>query len=831
MATLGSINPATGKPFDDKFELDKFNKQQARLNSASSAVKNPNTADTTFEDRYAKQQANKAAEAAAAQAKRQAEAQAKAEVKGLMSEGQQQTYDAAVDLFGETYARNNVPRTIEEVIQKQIADREALFNEQKAAVLEQNKLEDRSLQMANESTQASKAGVRASLAQGREGVISQGNIMASDKAQSVMQKRYDLNADQVRSAQEARFRALENQKKAMNEGKVELAAIYGNQAAAAETRIRESKAALLEAEAKSLSEASAFLNTESQIATRKAETMQQGFKQATGMIDSGIKLDSAGLMALATSTGVPVGDLITYYNSDNPGREALIAESQRKAQGIVNADLEKYDFLQKMYKNGASHEDIVMFKRVNGIQDEDDPAYVAKVQLDQALAKQALAAASGAPIEGTKQWYENKINDLEIAAKQAELYEKYGIGAPPVDSQAFDTYVSSLGTITQTPDTPTNYIKGRSTHGGYDIAGKKGSNIPAFVAGTVVETGRGNTGWGNYVIIEDAQGNKHRYAHLQDIGANKGDIITAGGSVGTMGNSGNVFGETGMHLHYEVKDSKGNLIDPKSLVGSGGGKAQKIAEAIFNGGSALTLKDLPVKERSKVDMELNKLKEQAMASGDAVGAMRASAGGDKPSDAFRTQIGKTAATINQLGALSAALNKKKINDPSGNEVDISPITGWLKKKNPWSQEGQELNAMMQATIPNLARGVYGEVGVLTDQDVELYKKTLPNLAQPEEIRKSVTAITLRSVRNSLRDNLVLAAGSGTDVSGLVNYYQELDNKVKQMESDLGIVEDNTPDVANNPWAAIDTTPDITVGEEDYTPDDIASLFDSVIKKR
>ena len=118
--------------------------------------------------------------------------------------------------------------------------------------------------------------------------------------------------------------------------------------------------------------------------------------------------------------------------------------------------------------------------------------------------------------------------------------------------------------------------------------------------------------------------------------------------------------------------------------------------------------------------------------------------------------------------------------------------------------------------PNLARGVFSEVGVLTDHDVELYRKTLPTLSQPDKIKKSVAALTLRAIRNSLQNDIGVQARIGNDMSGLVPYYQELTDKIDSMESDLGIKSDNNND--ND----VDLYEKLTTGEK-LLPNSITQL--------
>lgn len=55
-----------------------------------------------------------------------------------------------------------------------------------------------------------------------------------------------------------------------------------------------------------------------------------------------------------------------------------------------------------------------------------------------------------------------------------------------------------------------------------------------------------------------------------------------------------------------------------------------------------------------------------------------------------------------------------------------PITGRIRSLNPYDPAVVRVNRLITQTVPNLARGVFNEVGVLTDQDVARYTQTLEN---------------------------------------------------------------------------------------------------------
>lgn len=123
------------------------------------------------------------------------------------------------------------------------------------------------------------------------------------------------------------------------------------------------------------------------------------------------------------------------------------------------------------------------------------------------------------------------------------------------------------GKITSPYGSRKDPISGKTDyHLGMDISGSKGTRLDANVAGKIIASGdavkNGEDGsYGNIVIVQDANNFKHLYAHLDKAVAKIGDYVEIGTQIGNIGASGRV---TGPHLHYEVKNAKGQRIDPKS---------------------------------------------------------------------------------------------------------------------------------------------------------------------------------------------------------------------------------------------------------------------------
>lgn len=56
-------------------------------------------------------------------------------------------------------------------------------------------------------------------------------------------------------------------------------------------------------------------------------------------------------------------------------------------------------------------------------------------------------------------------------------------------------------------------------------------------------------GWGNYVIVRQADGHDVLYAHLAQVAVTAGQLVISGDKLGIQGATGNT---TGAHLHFEV---------------------------------------------------------------------------------------------------------------------------------------------------------------------------------------------------------------------------------------------------------------------------------------
>jgi murein DD-endopeptidase MepM/ murein hydrolase activator NlpD len=88
----------------------------------------------------------------------------------------------------------------------------------------------------------------------------------------------------------------------------------------------------------------------------------------------------------------------------------------------------------------------------------------------------------------------------------------------------------------------------RRHHAAIDLSAPQGTVVWAAMDGKVSATGY-NATYGNYIILSHAGGYQTMYAHLYSFSVKKGDTVTQGKQIGTVGNTGY---STGPHLHFAV---------------------------------------------------------------------------------------------------------------------------------------------------------------------------------------------------------------------------------------------------------------------------------------
>lgn len=169
----------------------------------------------------------------------------------------------------------------------------------------------------------------------------------------------------------------------------------------------------------------------------------------------------------------------------------------------------------------------------------------------------------------------NKINFATVAI----LFLVMGAGcyeSKPADKKVAET-VSSTPVVAQNYDSKTgkfNYFwptKSKVTtqffsqeHPAVDIEGKLNDPVYAAVDGMVERADCTDAEKGCYIILDHGSGVKTMYGHNTKLNVGVGDKVKKEQEIALMGNTGEVRGKPGVHLHFEVSIN-GTSVDPMKL--------------------------------------------------------------------------------------------------------------------------------------------------------------------------------------------------------------------------------------------------------------------------
>ena len=138
------------------------------------------------------------------------------------------------------------------------------------------------------------------------------------------------------------------------------------------------------------------------------------------------------------------------------------------------------------------------------------------------------------------------------AAKTAVDTKKPSTGVST--KHAIDAQVSPTTGVFQKPCNNCTYTQYfRPGHYAVDMQTKGGGPIFAAEDGMVIRSEEGwNGGYGNVIEIDHGNGLTTLYAHNKELFVKVGDRIKRGQVVAWMGNTGRTYGQTGIHIHFEV---------------------------------------------------------------------------------------------------------------------------------------------------------------------------------------------------------------------------------------------------------------------------------------
>lgn len=132
-------------------------------------------------------------------------------------------------------------------------------------------------------------------------------------------------------------------------------------------------------------------------------------------------------------------------------------------------------------------------------------------------------------------------------------------------------------------------------------------------------------------------------------------------------------------------------------------------------------------------------------------------------EAETQRIAQAQIAKNNIGDIKVAFDNLVKNRPAL----VGPVAGRLigPLAGEYDSFYQQLESAITKTVPGLARGVFGEVGVLTDKDVERYTKLLPSAKKDPAIAQNLLKDLVSTVDRAETTLLDTYEKRGSDVSG------------------------------------------------------------------
>lgn len=343
----------------------------------------------------------------------------------------------------------------------------------------------------------------------------------------------------------------------------------GEQLAAAQERLEESLAVVLEAQAKvdakqseidtaqsRVDELTAHLQQiESQLAStraRLAATEEDLQSQAIQMYMSASTASGSAVMFSIVDAGdVALGlayvDRVAGINEDLlDAYEILKADEERQKEDVESGRAEVERELVELDQQRQ-----VLLADLADVESKQAQAEKEFVEVE------SLLSSIRSDIAAYEEHKGNLEEDAERLKKELAARQSKGGTRPGVLSWPVDGWVSSLFGYRIHPIFGTKKL-----HTGIDIAASSGSTIRATASGTVLIAGPYG-GYGNAVVIDHGGGLATLYAHQSALSVSVGEFVESGQKVGAVGCTGYC---TGPHLHFETREN-GTPVDPMKYLG------------------------------------------------------------------------------------------------------------------------------------------------------------------------------------------------------------------------------------------------------------------------
>jgi hypothetical protein len=128
-------------------------------------------------------------------------------------------------------------------------------------------------------------------------------------------------------------------------------------------------------------------------------------------------------------------------------------------------------------------------------------------------------------------------------------------------------------------------------------------------------------------------------------------------------------------------------------------------------------------------------------------------------------------------------------------TSTGPVIGAARGYNPYDVVAQSVENMVNSLVPGLARGVFGEVGVLTDRDVDRYKKLIPNMKTDPKVAQQIMKDLRQKLDSTKKANLEVWDKAGYNVKGFQETESSAKTELQTLAKEIDSAKNqNSPDI-------------------------------------
>ncbi len=137
----------------------------------------------------------------------------------------------------------------------------------------------------------------------------------------------------------------------------------------------------------------------------------------------------------------------------------------------------------------------------------------------------------------------------------------------------------------------------------------------------------------------------------------------------------------------------------------------------------------------------------------------------------------------QKGLAQAALTQEQLKNLSQSFTTLSTTEPWLTgpvmgrlsaltHPENWNRAAGDFERAKTAILANLAKGIYHETGVLSDNDIERYARTIPNAKDTADVAQSKLVGLQKDIFSSISTNIETMRAQGQEITPLLSSMEQ-----------------------------------------------------------